>query len=251
MTEEIDARIPVVCLAPSAVKGAEIFNPTFWTGTSKGIIQSCWTEYSVLDHCVTQIISIVRDADRHCRKHLQLIQDQWKKENFDINKVIIFCQQPDLHMSIEAFFSGIKTLLDLMVQLLTSEGVVQKAIDGFHRNKNVYGGKVLSVLERNASKDRKETALNIIDLILRNKETWIDQSILVRDQFVHPQKGKHQLMFHIELFKKYSRLKLEKIIPPHIDDVPINQYTQKVLRLSYEFSSEFLSCLKNKDSCNV
>lgn len=239
-TKETDARIPVIYADKSAFSGARIFNPNSWTGASKGIIQSCWTEYSALDHCVGQIAGMCRDAERLCQNQIKSIQEQWITRRFDLSKVLIFCQQPDLHLIIEAFFSSIKTLLDLIVQLLTSEGVVSVAVDGFHRVQKVYGGTVLNALTNNASHDRKEIATKAGALISQHKESWIDQAVFARDQLIHPKKGMHQLMFHLEFAEKDGKLACVKVTPPQIDSMLIDQYAQKILKHAKEFSSAFL-----------
>ena len=238
---ELDVRIPVICADKSTVVGAEIFNPNSWTGASKGIIQSCWTEYSVLHHCVGQIVGICGEGERLCQNQIKSIQEQWKTKQFDLGKVVIYGQQPDLHLRIEAFFSGVKTLLDLIVQLLTSEKVVGARVDGFHRAKNVYGGQVLNILAKNALNDRKETVAKAIELISQHKASWIDQVVLARDQLIHPKKGMQQLMFQLEFAEKDATLVSKKIILPKIDSMPIDQYAQKVLKYAQEFSSAFVA----------
>jgi hypothetical protein len=110
-------RIPVICADPSAVAGAEIFNANAWEGSSKGVIQSCWSEYSVLHHCVRELSEMCNGGDKVCANNVATIRDQWKRSKFDLQKVACFGQQPDLHIRIEAFFSGVKSLLDLIVQL--------------------------------------------------------------------------------------------------------------------------------------
>jgi len=154
---------------------------------------------------------------------------------------VIYGQHPDLHLRIEAFFSGVKTLLDLIVQLLASEKVVGAGVDGFHRAQDVYGGKVLNVLAKNALNDRKETAAKAIELISQHKASWIDQAVLARDWLIHPKKGMQQLMFHLEIAEKDGMLVCKKVIPPQIDSVPIDQYAQNVLKHAKEFSSAFLA----------
>ena len=238
---ESDARIPVICADKSAVVGAEIFNPNSWTGASKGIIQSCWTEYSVLHHCVGQIVGMCGEGERLCQSQIKSIREQWNTRQFDLGKVVIYGQHPDLHLRIEAFFSGVKTLLDLIVQLLASEKVVGAGVDGFHRAQDVYGGKVLNVLAKNALNDRKETAAKAIELISQHKASWIDQAVLARDWLIHPKKGMQQLMFHLEFAEKDGMLVCKKVIPPQIDSVPIDQYAQNVLKHAKEFSSAFLA----------
>lgn len=242
--DEPNMRIPIICADNSAVAGAEIFNPNSWTGASKGIIQSCWTEYSVLHHCVGQIAEMCREAERHTRKQVKSIQEQWSAQKFDLAKVVIYGQQPDLHMRIEAFFSGTKTLLDLIVQLLTSEKVVNGVVDGFHRAQDVYGGKVLNALTSNASNDRKETATKAVALISQHKTAWIDQAVFARDHLIHPKKGMHQLMFLLEFAEEGDGLVCKKINPPNIDSSSMDEYAHKVLKNVKEFSAAFLALLR-------
>ena len=177
MVATSDVRIPVVCADKTSIAGAEVFNPNAWTGESKGIVQSCWTEYSVLHHCASQIEHMCRQGENLCASQIQTIQQQWRASKFDLGKVIIFGQQPDLHIRIEAFLAGMKTLLDLLVQLLSSEKVVGAKVDGFHRVRGVYGGKVLNSLENNGVSDRKVAATKLITLISEHKVLWIDDAI--------------------------------------------------------------------------
>jgi len=72
-------------------------------------------------------------------------------------------------MRIEAFFSGVKSLLDLLVQFLSTETVVTAAIDGFHRANKVYGGKVLNALQNNAPNGRKAFAAKVEALLPSTK----------------------------------------------------------------------------------
>jgi hypothetical protein len=61
MPAKSNVRIPLICADGSTVVGAGIFNPNAWAVDSKGIVQSCWAEYSVLHHCVGQIDAICRE----------------------------------------------------------------------------------------------------------------------------------------------------------------------------------------------
>ena len=239
-----EAPIPVICVDPSSVAGAEMFNPNSWSGESKGIIQSCWTEYSVLHHCIAQISEMCNDAERLCAKNIETIQQQWHAAKFELGRVAIFGQQPDLHIRIEAFFSGVKTLLDLLVQLLFTEKIVISAVDGFHRKKDVYGGSVLNALGNNAQKNKKAAAAKLKAMISEHKKLWIDQVILARDQLIHAEKGMHQFMFHLEFAEKANALILVKAHPPEIDSKPIHLYAQDILQQATVFSSSFLGLLR-------
>jgi len=241
-TAKSEVPVPVICVAPSSFAAADMFNPNFWAGGSKGLIQSCWTEYSVLHYCAGQISDMCNDADRLCAKNIETIQQQWRAAKFDLGRVVFYSQQPDLHIRIEAFFSGVKTLLDLVVQLLSTEKVVSGPIDGFHRTKDVFGGKVLNALRNNAL--QKEAAARFEALISEHKELWIDRAILARDRLIHPEKGMHQLMFHLELAEDANSLVCVKVHPPAVDSKPIHQYAEDVLRQITTFSPAFLGLLR-------
>ena len=70
--------IPVICVDASSVAGAEIFDPNSWSGGSKGLVQSCWTEYSVLYYCVTQLSAMCDSAERLLAKNFETLQQQWR-----------------------------------------------------------------------------------------------------------------------------------------------------------------------------
>ncbi len=245
-----EQRIPVICVDPSTLAGAEIFDPNAWNGSSKGVIQSCWSEYSVLHHCVHQLSEMCDSGDKICANSVATIQDQWKRSKFDLNKVAFFGQQPDLHIRIEAFFSSVKSLLDLIVQLLTTETIVAALIDGFHRDGDIYGGRVLKTLRNNATKERKELAAKVDAFISEHKKVWIDRVIAARDQLVHPAKGMHQLMFHLEFAEKNGSLIFVRAHPPHIESTPINKFANEVLDQATSFCSHFLGLLNEKAVSN-
>lgn len=176
------------------------------------------------------------------------MQEQWQLARFDLSKLVFFGQQPDLHIRIEAFFSGAKTLLDLLMQLLSTERIVGVAIDGFHRDRDVYGGRVLNALRGNATKERKNVAAKLDALISEHKKIWIDQVILARDSLVHPQKGMHQLMFNLEFVEKDGALVCVKAHPPEINERPIHIFAQETLQRATILSSSFLGALQNIDA---
>jgi hypothetical protein len=237
-------RIPVICADPSAVVGAVTFNPNPWSGASRGIVLSCWTEYSVLHHCVGQIAELCARSDQQCQRHLDTLQQRWRVARFDLQRVIVFGQVPDLHMRIESFFAGIKTLLDLLAQLLSSERIVAAIVDGFHRAQDVYGGKVLNALENNALGNRRVAAAKIRELILEHKTLWIDEAIRARDQLIHPERGMHQLMFQFDLVARGDTLMCERIQPPMIGAEAIDAYAWGALKHAESFSAEFLKVLR-------
>jgi hypothetical protein len=239
-----DGRLPVICADPSSVVGAQIFNPNSWSSDSKGIVYSCLAEFSVLHHCFGQIVAMCKEPKRLCQPQIATVQQQWAAAKFDLSKVILFAEQPDMHIRIEAFFSGVKSLLDLIVQLLSTEKIVAVAIHGFHREKNVYGGLVLNALQNNVPKDRKELAAKIHALLDEHKIKWIDQLINARDLLVHPKRGMHQLMLQFDCAEKDGRLVCARISPPAIDSTPIDQYAGQTLAHAKEFAVAFIALLQ-------
>ena len=243
--ETIDGtRIPVICVDWSSVAGAEIFNPNAWSSASKGIIRSCWTEYSVLHYCSRQITAMCQEAEPLCQKHIETIQGQWRLAKVDLHKIVIFGEVPDLHIRIEAFFSGVKTLLDLLVQLLSSEKVVGVKLDGFHRVKNIYGGKVLNALAKNAVRHKEPIARKIRTLVTEHKTLWINEVIQARDWLIHPEMGIHQLTFQLEFIEEGSNLVCTQILRPTVGTVAIDEYAERVLQHVQIFTSLFLGLLR-------
>lgn len=236
-------KVPVICADPSSVVGAVIFNSNSWSGESRSVVQSCWSEYSVLRYCIGQISGMCTDAEQLCQKQFVTLQEQYQLQPFPLKQMVFFAQQPDLHIRIEAFFSGVKTLLDLLVQLISTEKVVGSSIDGFHRDKDQYGGRVLNTLRGNAVKAKKDLAASLEGLISKHKILWIDQVIQARDLLVHPEKGMPQLMFTLELLEKDGALFCLKAHPPEINSKPIHEYAQETLKQITEFSSSFLALL--------
>lgn len=246
---ESEGRIPVICIHPSAMAGAEIFNPNSWdTAGSKGVVQSCWTEYSVLHQCVDQISIMCDSAENLCAASIATLQEQWSLAKFEPGKMMFFAQQPDLHIRIEAFFSGVKSLLDLIVQLLTTERVVAGSVDGFHRDKKVYGGRVLNALRGNAVKAKKDDAAGLYALISEHKNLWIDELIFARDLLVHPEKGMHQLMFGLELVEKDGLLICHKVHSPQIESEPVHSYALRTFERLTMFSAAFLALARGTKS---
>jgi hypothetical protein len=237
-------RIPVICADDATVAGAELFDPNDWTDKSKGIVYSCWSEFAVLHHSVGQIVDTCGKAEQLCGLQVKSIQAQWQAAPFDLEKVVILAPQPLLHMQIEAFLSGVKTLLDLIVQLLSAEKIVAGVVDGFHRAQNEYGGKVLNQLRRNATAAAKGKAEKVSGLIREHKATWIDQTIFARDQLIHPGRGMHQLMFQLAFAEKQGKLALDKILPPCVGAAPIQEFAPKVLASAEQFSKDFLSFVR-------
>jgi len=227
---------------------AELFNPNYWAGDSRALMNSCWAEYSVLDHNVNRLAEMCKSAVDQCREHIETLKQQWAGKKLDLERGAIFGLKPDLHLRIEAFLSEVKTLLDLMVQLLYSEHVVTQEVHGFHkknhRDFDPCGGNVLNILEHNVSNDMKNVAFEFYKLIKSHKTKWIDGAISARDQLIHPLKGMYQLMYRMHFEEKDGALNCSSVDPPTIDGMSIDKYARQTLSEIHDFATDFINLLK-------
>jgi hypothetical protein len=222
-----------------------LFNPNDWVGESRGVVQSCATELAVLEYTTARIETLCATARELCSRHFETLNSQWQTSPWNLSRVIYFGQVPELHVLIEGFFAGLKSLLDLDSQLLTTEGVVGVAVDGFHRAKGVYGGSVINALENNVRKGKEAVAAAVKDLAMKHKALWIDAAIASRDVLVHPLRGAQQLMFEIRIETSNGSLVYLDAVPPHVGETPIAQYTAERVEHVRQFSVELLEELRN------
>jgi hypothetical protein len=173
------------------------------------------------------------------------LQLQWKNSPWSISKGIYFAQVPEIHLMIEAYFASVKSLLDLIVQLLTTEGIVVVELNGFHRSGDVYGGRVLNALDNNAKLEKKDIAVKFATLINEHKTSWIDEVINLRDFLIHPKRDAHQIMFKMNLAVKQDNLICNSIVPPSIGKIPIYKYAENQLKNLDRFLNEFQNIFNN------
>jgi len=242
-------KIPIISLAKSSVDAFRLFNPNDWSGNSKAIILSCSTELSLLHFEAKLISNLCRYPKKICKPHFESLQRSRVSPDSSLPKTICFAQVPELHANIKALFAGLKGLLDLIVQLLPSEGIVNTSLNGFHRKDKsgvtIYGATVLNALENNACSDKKTIAKNIHALINSHKEKWIDNVIEARDLLIHPQKGAHQVMFEMKLKSVKNALVYKNAVPPSIGNMDIDRYAKKQIGNIEEFIKAFLDELRS------
>lgn len=242
-----DQRIAVICVDPSAVAGFQVFNPNDWQGDSKAVVLSCSTELSILQYGVNGITEICRSPKERCQPHFENLKRQWGDPTRSLPKTICYAQVPELHVLIEAFFSGIKSLLDLIVQLLSTEKIVGTAVNGFHRAGPIYGGRVLNALGGNSCAGNKEIADRLKELVADHKQRWIDEVISSRDLLIHPTKGAHQLMFELRLAIRDGLLVYEDAVPPSVGDQTVDRYSAAQLENTKHFAQAFIAALRVKE----
>ncbi|MGH2376906.1 MAG: hypothetical protein ACRDGT_00330 [Candidatus Limnocylindria bacterium] len=232
----------VIFVAESFV--SDLFNPNEWPAPTKDIVSSCASELTVLRHSAVRIGELCANRQVLTDGYARSLEQQWRVGQWDWTRATYFAQVPELHLTIEAFFSSLKALLDLISQMYRSEDVVTPSLDGFHRQGAVYGGKVLNVLKRNTVKGREEVASAISDVILAAKAEWIDDAIQARDDLVHPPRGAGQLMFVLRLAELEGRLEIVEVLPPSIAGTPIDEYAIRGVERMTSFGRAVLDLLK-------
>lgn len=205
---------------------------------------SCWAELGLLFYCRDRIGEVCgkdRSLDM-CGVHIREIQSQWKKVRFPLEKMEYFAEVPDFHIQIEGFFAASKTLLDLLVQLVSSEGIVNGRVHGFHNK----GQRVLNMLERNVVKGKEQIAGSLTSLIREAKSGWIDQLIDIRDILIHPGLGYGQIMFRLSFQQEGKEIGCIAAIPPAIKDLSIDQVAIDTVEHLSDFSHEFVKRIHPK-----
>lgn len=205
---------------------------------------SCATELAMLQYSANRIGANCLSAKDLGRPHFENLRRQWQTSPWDLAHTVLHGQVPELHLLTEGFFAGLKSLLDLNSQLISTEGVVGVSLDGFHRKKDVYGGAIVNALNRNAKHEKKRVATAIKELITEHKKLWIDDVIGTRDLLVHPSRGAHQLMFRLQVENRDGLLVYEDAVPPHIEGVQISDYAAARVENVKGFSSSLLTELR-------
>lgn len=234
-------KVPVILCDANTAPAFSIFNPNDWNGESKAIIQSCAAHYGLLLYIAKKLKDIVAKADILCSPKFDELKAQWSMSKWDITKSTYWVDIPELHLSIHSFLSTVKTLLDVIAQLISSEGIVTAKIHGFHEK----GDKLLRLLENNTPASKQEVASLLRELISRNKGIWIDNVVDFRDFFIHPERGLSTVMFALELSESEGELQLTNILKPSFDNEEFHVYADKVLLQVKEFSTEYMEYIKS------
>lgn len=243
--EQASSKVPVILCHESSVPAYSIFNPNDWNGASKAIIHSCAAQYSLLLYESSKLKVIFQNAEALCQPRFADLESQWNTAKWEINTCSYFVEIPDAHLSIQAFLGSIKIFLDIIVQLISAQGIVSQQIHGFHKKDDDVGGKLINALRKNAKKETQKIAVKLDDLITRHKAIWIDQAVKARDIFIHPEKGFSSVMFALDLQVDERKLRLVRVIKPSINEEEFDRYAEKTTGYVAEFSEQFLQLIKN------
>jgi hypothetical protein len=237
-------KTPTILIYSTSKSAYSIFNSNAWEGNSKPIITSCGAQYSLLQYQVTKLPSLIRYSQEICEARFMELKNHWGKSPWDINRGDYLVEVPEFHLHVQSFLATIKTFLDLIVQLISTEGIVAKTVHGFHKKGKQVGGEVLQILETKARPEKSNTAGELFKLIDGQKTAWIDQAVNVRDILVHPVNGLAQVMFRLEIGQKKGELKLLKIIQPSLAGVQFDEYSHMTLMHIDNFSKSYVDIMK-------
>lgn len=236
-------QIPAVILVDqTSVPAFPIFNPNDWAGVSKAIVSSCAAQYGLLNYSVKKLHKLFGNSDELCSLKFHELKNQWKTSKWPIDKCKYLVEVPEVHLFVQIFLTSIKTFLDLIVQLISSENIVYTKIHGFHKKGKDPGGKLLHTLKDNAN--NKEIADSLFRLVSEQKRKWIDDAVKARDLLVHPEKGLKQVMFQLEIKLRNSELELTAIKKPSIGTTDFNQWADEILGNLSNFSQSFIEITK-------
>ncbi len=252
MSEEEAKKIRVIIAATSGFRGMAIFNPNQWRGNSKQIAVSCANQLDLLHFFANQLTRQFSGPDKFVEHAIKELQNQWQKSPGKwLQGCRYFVEVPEVHISVVAFLATIKTLLDLMSQLLSAEKIINVSVDGFHRKGDIIGGVVLNALDRNSVAGNKDRAKRIAKLIEDNKKVWIDGTVTARHLLAHPIKGSSQIYFEIEITQSGDGTPgLANVVLPNYEDKTFAEYANGLVPVIEKFCTDFLSLIKAKNADN-
>jgi hypothetical protein len=234
-------KTPVILLDPASVSAFHIFNPNQWSGLSKAIVTSCAAQHGLLNYSVKKLHELFGNAEKICLPKINELKNQWTTSRWPIGKCEYLAEVPEVHLFIQVFLNSIKTFLDLIVQLISTENIVYKKIHGFHKKRKDPGGELLHTLKNKATNNKLTDSL--FKLILEQKGKWIDDAVNARDSLVHPEKGLIQVMFQLEIEPKNSELELTGIRKPSVGTADFNQWADEIFKNLNTFSELFISII--------
>jgi hypothetical protein len=233
-------KVPLIYTSKESQKSFTIFNPNYFKGTSRLIIQSCAAQYSLLSYSLEQIQNLFSRAETQCFPFLIELNNQYKNKKFLYKDICYFVEVPEVHLYIQVFLVSVKVFLDLFIQLISTERIVNIYIDGFHKYGDIIGGRVLNILKHNSIYSKKKVSKMIIKLVEKNKKEWIDNVIIARDNLTHPKKGVTQIMYEVKIRRHLGNLEIKRIKKPRIETDRFDTYGKKIMINLKKFSEDLI-----------
>jgi hypothetical protein len=241
---QTESRIPVILSANSNWPVYSIFNPNEWANDSKPVILSCAAQFALLRFAAVELEKTFREAKQLCQSKFLELSKQWEKAPWDTDRCIYWVEVPEVHLYVQVFLATTKTFLDLLAQLVSTEGIVNKKVHGFHKRHSIVGGRFLDTLSAKAAEETAEVATGLRELVERHKTVWIDQIVKARDDLAHPERGMYQVVFQLEIQEADEELKRIRVLRPSVGERPFDEYAKEIITHAESFSREFLRILK-------
>ena len=128
-------KIPVFLIHPTSVSAFNIFNANEWNGSSKAIVSSCASQLGLLNYSAIKLTELFKISNDLCQPKFNDLEKQWKAANWDIENCYYLAEMPETHLFIQVYLNSVKSFLDLIVQLISTEKIVYKKIHGFHKKR--------------------------------------------------------------------------------------------------------------------
>ena len=122
----------MICVDGSTAPAHSLFNANEWRKESKTLVTSCAAQFGLLLHTAACVRSEVARGARVCGSRFEDLKIQWSQAQWDVARVRYLVEVPQVHLHIQAFLAAGKTLLDLLAQLVSTEGLVATKVHGFH-----------------------------------------------------------------------------------------------------------------------
>jgi hypothetical protein len=236
-------KTPVIMLDPSSGDAYRIFNPNEWDGLSKTIVSSCAAQLGLVHYSCLKLRAQFDHSEKLCTTKIDELKKQWEAATWDIEAMVYFAEIPEVHLFIQAYLNSVKSFFDLLVQLVSTERIVNKKLHGFHKKGQDPGGNTLYILKNRPI--NRSIAGKIYNLFITQKKLWIDTVVNARDSLVHPERGIVQIMFQLKFISGKSGLKLQEILKPTINDISFDQYSVETYKRLITFAETFMKILKN------
>lgn len=245
-------KIPLISIEESSIPAHTLFNANEWENkSSKLIIHGCIAQYSIMNHSLTKLTELFENPDKILSSTLRTLNEQWQSARWDLTHFEYFVEAHTIHLHIQTYLIAAKTLLDIIIQLLKTESVIPDSIHAFHKGTyngvlKTPGGKVLNSLDGQPNND---VAKKIKELILRNKEKWIDEIVDYRDKLTHPADELLPIMVKIDVVELENSLKIKSITKPRLNGTDeIDGYAKNTLKDIEIFCRDFTNLLKKPNS---
>lgn len=225
----MEPRIPTICVDRTAAPAHSLFNANEWSQQSKPIILSCAAQYGLLLHALESLSGVFRAGVQTCEARLRDLQLHWRTAPWELERARYLVEVPTVHLYVQAFLATVKTLLDLLAQLTSAQGLVLKKVHGFHKKGQCVGGELLEILTKKAAPGRQEAASELRRYLSEQKEIWIDELIRARDNMAHPQRGIYQVMWELELLVAGGELECRRVVAPHLNDQLFDEYARNTI----------------------